>query len=257
MFKLLKLYRFFVPNLTVVTYGGGSSSTTANLTPEQKELLQLQTQQLKDVFMPAYTSTVAGAKDVLYGTAANALPAMQSALSVTERGGQVAQTAGEQGLASGVTGLQQLFNPNYKQEQIQAAMQPAREQIREDIGFQNAMFGGAGGAGSSRYALARENMRQLGEQRLATAAAAASSGVEANRAAAAGKLADVGTSNIPIASQLYSGRVGLAQTPQDVFSKYASIIFGTPQGATTPNFAGTQGSSSSGSGFNFGFGGGK
>jgi hypothetical protein len=239
--------------------GGGKSSgsQSAVLTPEQKDLLATQTAALKETFLPAYQNTIAGAKDVLYGTAANALPAMQSALGVTERGGQVAQTAGEQGLASGVTGLQQLFNPNYKQEQIDAAMQPAREQIREDIGAQNAMFGGAGGAGSSRYALARENLKQLGEQRLATAAATASSGVEANRAAAASKLADVGTSNIPIASQLYSGRVGLAQTPLDAYSKYASIIFGTPQGATTPNFAGTQGSSSSGSGFNFGFGGGK
>ena len=233
--------------------GGGKSSgsSSAVLTPEQKDLLQTQTAALKETFLPAYQNTIAGAKDVLYGTAANALPAMQSALGVTERGGQVAQTAGEQGLASGVTGLQQLFNPNYKQEQIEAAMQPAREQIREDIGAQNAMFGGAGGAGSSRYALARENLKQLGEQRLATAAAAASSGVEANRAAAAGKLADVGTSNIPIASQLYTGRVNLAQTPQDVFSKYASVIYGTPQASTTPNFAGTQGSTTSSSGKGF------
>jgi len=231
--------------------GGGKSSgsQSAVLTPEQKDLLATQTAALKETFLPAYKNTIAGAKDVLYGTAANALPAMQQALGVTERGGQVAQTAGEQGLASGVTGLQELFNPNYKQEQIQAAMQPAREQIREDIGTQNAMFGGAGGAGSSRYALARENLKQLGEQRLATAAAAASSGVEANRAAAAGKLADVGTSNIPIASQLYSGRVNLAQTPQDVFSKYASVIYGTPQGSTTPNFAGTQGSTGTSKGF--------
>lgn len=231
--------------------GGGksSSSSSAVLTPEQKDLLQTQTAALKETFLPAYENTILAAKDALYGAGANALPAMQSALGVTERGGQVAQTAGEQGLASGVTGLQQLFNPNYKQEQIEAAMQPAREQIREDIGSQNAMFGGAGGAGSSRYALARENLKQLGEQRLATAAAAASSGVEANRAAAASKLADVGTSNIPIASQLYSGRVNLAQTPQDLLSKYAAVVYGTPQASTTPNFAGTQGQTGSSKGF--------
>lgn len=229
--------------------GKSTGSSNATLTPEQKDLLQTQTSALKETFLPAYKNTIAGAKDALYGTAANALPAMQQALGVTERGGQVAQVAGEQGLASGVTGLQKLFDPQYKQEQIQAAMQPAREEIREQIGGQNAMFGGAGGAGSSRYALARENLSQLGEQRLATAAAAASSGVEANRAAAAGKLADVGTSNIPIASQLYSGRVGLAQTPMDAYSKYASVIYGTPQGSTTPNFAGTQGTSSTSKGF--------
>lgn len=231
--------------------GGGksSSSQSAVLTPEQKEVLQIQTDALKGTFLPAYQNTVLAAKDALYGTAANALPAMQQALGVTERGGQVAQAAGEQGLASGVTGLQELFAPKYKEEQIQAALQPAREEIREQIGGQNAMFGGAGGAGSSRYALARENLKQLGEQRLATAAATASSGVEANRAAAASKLADIGTANIPTASNLYSGRVALAQTPQDVLSKYAAVVYGTPQGATTPNFSGTQGATGSSKGF--------
>jgi hypothetical protein len=39
MFKLLKLYRFFVPNLTVISYGGGSSSSSANLTPEHAVLV--------------------------------------------------------------------------------------------------------------------------------------------------------------------------------------------------------------------------
>lgn len=232
-------------------FGKGGTSTSVQMTPEQADLLKTQTGALKETFLPAYQNTILAAKDALYGTAANALPAMQQALGVTERGGQVAQTAGEQGLSSGVTGLQKLFDPQYKQEQIQAAMQPAREEIREQIGSQNAMFGGAGGAGSSRYALARENLKQLGEQRLATAAATASSGVEANRAAAAGKLADVGTSNIPIASQLYSGRIGLAQTPQDVLNKYASVIYGTPQASTAPNFAGTQGQKSSSKGFGF------
>ena len=231
--------------------GKGSSSSAPIVTQEQKDAIAAQTGFLTGTALPAYQNTILGAKDALYGTAANALPAMQQALGVTERGGQAAQTAGEQGLASGVTGLQELFAPKYKEEQIQAALQPAREEIREQIGGQNAMFGGAGGAGSSRYALARENLKQLGEQRLATAAATASSGVEANRAAAAGKLADIGTSNIPIASQLYSNRIGLAQTPQDVFSKYASVIYGTPQASTTPSFAGTQGQKSSSKGFGF------
>jgi len=64
MFKLLKLYQFFVPNLHFITMGGssGSSSTTPVLTPEQSDLLKYQTQQLKDVFMPQYTGTVQGAK---------------------------------------------------------------------------------------------------------------------------------------------------------------------------------------------------
>jgi len=100
MFKLLKLYRFFVPNLTVISMGGGSSTSAATLTPEQKELLSLQTGQLRDVFMPAYTSTVQGAKDT-YNTLSPY--ANQAALNTfntaTDVGGTQRGIAGE--LAAG------------------------------------------------------------------------------------------------------------------------------------------------------------
>lgn len=231
--------------------GGGksSSSSSAVLTPEQKDLLQTQTAALKGTFLPAYENTILGAKDALYGAGANALPAMTSALNAAETGGTTSLQQGASALNAGVQNLGQLFSPQYKQEQINAALQPAREDIREQVGASNAMFGGAGGAGSTRYALARENLKQLGEQRLATAAANASAGVEANRAAAASKLADVGTSNIGQGANLYAGRVALAQTPQDLLSKYAAVVYGTPQASTTPNFAGTQGQTGSSKGF--------
>jgi hypothetical protein len=145
-------------------------------------------------------------------------------------------------------GLASLFNPQYEEGQVQASLQPAREAIREQVGSENAMFGGAGGAGSSRYALARENTRQLGEQRLATAAATARAGVQANKAAAANQLATLGGQQIAGANTAAASRIGYAQTPQDVLAKYASVIYGTPQASTTPNFQGTQGANTSGSG---------
>jgi hypothetical protein len=248
MFKLLKLYRFFVPNLHFITAGGssGSSSTTPVLTPEQSELLKFQTQQLKDVFMPAYTSTVQGAKDALYGTAANTLPAMQTALNAAETGGATSLQQGASALNAGVQGLGSLFGPQYKQEQIDAALQAGRESAREAQAGQNAMYGAAGGLGSSRMALADRNLSSLNAQRQATAAANASAGVEANRAAAASQLGLLGTQNIGQGANLYANRIGMAQTPLDAYSKYASIIFGTPS-ATNPNFTGTQGSTSTGS----------
>lgn len=230
-------------------FGKGGSTTSVQMTPEQADLLKTQTGALKETFLPAYQNTILGAKDALYGAGANALPAMKTALNAAETGGTTSLQQGTAALDTGVQNLAQLFSPQYKQEQIQAAMQPAREDIREQVGSQNAMFGGTGGAGSTRYALARKNLEQLGEQRLATAAATASAGVEANRAAAAGKLADVGTTNIGQGANLFAGRVGLAQTPQDLLSKYAAVVYGTPQSATTPNFAGTQGQKASSKGF--------
>jgi hypothetical protein len=210
---------------------------------------------------------------------------------------------GQQLQNQGASGLAALFNPEYKEQQISAAMQPAREEIREQLGGQNAMFGGAGGLGSSRMALANKNLSQLGEQRLATAAATASAGVEAQRQAAANSLmgagqgalgqsgniygqllsggqnagsqlasiysqflnagqgsnaaaqsgynslAGLGQQGLAGAQQAAASRIGYAQTPQDVYSKYASVVFGVPQASTTPNYAGTQGGTTSGKGF--------
>lgn len=209
--------------------------------------------------------------------------------------GGVGELAGYQtGLGAGLTsqgagGLASLFGPQYEQNQIQAALQAGREATREQLGSQNAMYGGAGGLGSSRQALADANLRQLGEQRQATAAAGAQAQVQANKAAAAQQLLGAGQAATGQAGNLYSGllgaaqsalgqgaglygnlasqgaagltgaqqaaasRIGYAQTPQDVLSKYASVVFGTPQASTTPNFAGTQGTTGQSSSKGFGF----
>jgi hypothetical protein len=130
--------------------------------------------------------------------------------------------------------------------------------------------------------LADRNLSQLGQQRLATAAATASGNVEAQRQQAAtsllgagqtalgqagglyqnllgagqgltgtagqlyGNLATMGQQGLTGAQQAAASRIGYAGTPQDVYSKYASVVFGTPQQSTTPNFQGTQGGTTSG-----------
>jgi hypothetical protein len=122
------------------------------------------------------------------------------------------------------------------------------------------MYGAAGGLGSSRMALADQNLSSLNAQRQATAAAGAQAQVQANKMAAGqallgagqtatgragslyGNLAGQGAAGLAGANQAAAARIGYAQTPQDVLAKYASVIYGTPQAATTPNFAGTQGS---------------
>jgi hypothetical protein len=62
-----------------------------------------------------------------------------------------------------------------------------------------------------------------------------------------GNLGTQGLASTSLANQLASSRVGLAQTPQDILSKYASVVYGTPQASTTPSFAGTQGANTSSS----------
>jgi hypothetical protein len=158
---------------------------------------------------------------------------------------------GARSYLTGAEGLEKLFSNDYKTQQIEAAMQPAREEIREQVGSQNAMFGGAGGAGSSRSLLARENLKQLGEQRLGTVAAATSADIEGRRQQAAGTLLGTGASGLAAAREAATSRVGLAQVPQDIYSKYASIVYGVPQASTVSNFAGTQSQKQSSKGFGF------
>jgi hypothetical protein len=237
--------------------GGGKSSgnqqTTVQPMQEQKDLLKLQTDFLKGTAMPAYASTVGGAKDVLSSVLPAATSAASGASDVASRTGALQELIGTGALATGTAGLASLFDPQYEEQQVQGALQKGREDIREQIGGQNAMYGGAGSLGSSRMALADTNLRQLGEQRQTTAVATARAAVQANKAAAAEKLATIGGAGLTGAQQSAASKIGFAGVPQDLYSKYASVVYGIPQGNTTPVFTGTQGTTQKGSSKGFGF----
>jgi len=253
MFKLLKLYRFFVPNLHFISAGGssGSSSTTPVLTPEQSDLLKYQTQQLKDVFMPAYTNTVKGAQQNYNMLQPYANTAALNAFNTFGDTSKSALTGATNAYTSGMTDLSKLFSPDYESNQINAALQAGRESARESQAGQNAMYGAAGGLGSSRMALADKNLASLNAQRQATAAAGAQSQVQQNRLSAANSMLGAGQSLANVGMSATGNQITAAQSPMDLYSKYASIVFGTPA-STNPNFTGTQGSTSTGSSTKFG-----
>lgn len=236
--------------------GGGKSSGSqqVQMTPEQQKLLGAQTDFLTKTAFPAYQETIGGGKDVYNAAAGNVANAATGASDVAGQTGALQQGVGSASLLGGAAGLASLFGPQYKQQQVDAALQAGRETSRELQSSQNAMYGGAGGLGSARQALADSNLSSLNAQRQATAAATASAGVEANRAAAAQALYTGGMSNLTGANQSAAARIGYAGAPQDAYAKYASIIYGTPQASTTPNFSGTQGSSGSSKGMGFQFG---
>lgn len=226
--------------------GKGSSTSTVQMTPEQRQLLQAQTNFLTGTAFPAYQQTVGGAGSALQQTAPAALSAAQTAMDVGQRAGALQEAGGTGAYLQGMQGLSKLFSPEYKQEQINAALQPATEDIREQMNQQGAMFGGAGALGSSRQALASRNLASLGQARLGNVAAQVSGTVEGQRQAAANALLGAGQAGLGAAQQAAASRIGYAQTPQDIYSKYAQVVFGIPQGSTTPNFQGTQGTSTSG-----------
>lgn len=226
--------------------GKSSGSQQAVVTPEQQDLLRTQTAALKETFLPAYQKTIGQAADVYGQTVPAATSAAQTASDVAAQTGGVQQAAGTIGTGLGMAGLASLFDPQYEQQQVNAALQAGRESGREAMNQQTAGYGAAGGLGSSRAALANANLASLQEQRQATAAAGARAGVQANKAAAAQQLLAAGQTGLTGANQAAAARIGYAQTPQDVLAKYAQVIYGTPQASTTPSFQGTQGQNTSG-----------
>lgn len=237
--------------------GGGKSSgqqqTKAELTPEQSDLLKTQTAFLKETAIPAYASTVGGAKDVMGQVMPAVTKAAGGASDVAGRTGALQEAIGTGALATGTAGLASLFNPQYEEQQVRASMQPGIEEARNLISGQTAQFGGAGAAGSTREAIARKSLEDITAQRLATAAATARAGVQANKAAAAERLATIGGAGLTGAQTAAGQRIGYAGVPQDIYSKYASVVYGIPQANTTPVFTGTQGTKTSGTSKGFGF----
>lgn len=225
----------------------GNSTTTVQLTPEQRETLATQNAFLKNTLIPAYQQTVGGAGQAYGQAAPAATQAAQTAMNVAGQTGALQQAAGTAGLVQGMTGLSSLFDPNYERNQINAALQSGRESARESQAGQNAMYGAAGGLGSSRMALADANLASLNAQRQATAAAGAQAQVQQNKMQAAQSLLGAGEAGLSAAQQAAANRISYAQTPQDIYNKYAQVVFGVPQSTTTPNYAGTQGSTNTGS----------
>ena len=233
--------------------GGGKSSgsTQAVLTPEQNAALAAQTNFLTSTAFPAYQKTISQAGDVYNKVAPEAQAAAENAMGVAQRSGAQQEVAGGAALGLGLQGLASLYGSDYKNQQVNAALQAGRESGRELVNQQTAGYGGAGGLGSARHALANENLASLQEQRQGTVAATTAAGVEANRMAAGQALTGAGLQGLTQAQQSAASRIGSAQTPQDVQAKYASVVYGVPQGNTTPNFAGTQGQTSSSKGKGF------
>lgn len=238
-----------------ISFGGGSSrgSQQVQLTPEQSRLLAAQTEFLTGTALPAYQGTIGKAEQALGQATPAALSAAERAMGTAGRASALQEAGGAGSYLQGIQGLTSLFSPQYQQQQIAAALQPAQEAVREEMGAQNALYGGAGGLGSSRQALASRNLGSLAEARLGNVAAQTAANIAGQRQAAATTLLGSGQQALQGAQQAATSQIGLAQTPQDLISKYAAIVYGTPQASTTADFKGTQ--STTGRSSSKGFGG--
>lgn len=222
--------------------GGGTQVTTQQLTPEQREQIAAQTGFFTGTIQPAYQQAVGGAQDIYNVVQPGATAAAQNAARISGQAQETFGATGESALRTGITGLENLFGADYEQQQLQAALAPAQAQYQQNLAALQAGFGGAGQIGSARQALAQQQLAGATQAQQQQAAAGVLRDIAQQRASVGSTLAGLGQTGLSQAQQAAAARIGYAATPQDIYNKYASVIFGTPTASYNPNFAGTQGS---------------
>jgi hypothetical protein len=226
--------------------GGGTTVQTPNLTDEQRQQIAAQTGFFTGTIAPAYKGAVAGATDVYNRNVGGVDYAAQNLASTAGQAQQALGSTGESALRTGISGLQDLFSNDYQAQQMEAALAPAQAQYQQNLAGLQAGFGGAGQIGSARQALANTQLAGSTQQQQQMAAAQVRKDIEGQRAAAAGQLAGLGQGGIGQALGAAGQGVTAAMTPQQLYNQYASVIFGTPAASYTPDFRGTQGSTTVG-----------
>lgn len=229
-----------------MSFGKSTQTTTPQLTDEQKAQIAAQTEFFTGTIKPTYEQAVKGATTLYNANAPGALAASQQLKQIAGQAQETLGETGESALRTGVTGLQSLFTPDYERTQIEAALAPAQAQFQKGLGELRTGFGGAGQLGSARQALAERQLATGAAGQAAQTAAQIQRDIAAQRLAAAQALTGAGAGLIPSAVGQAGTAVSASMIPQELYNKYASVIFGTPSTAYNPNFAGTQGQQTTG-----------
>ena len=222
--------------------GSGTTVTSAQPTPEQTAQTKATTDFLTGTIIPTYQQTVGGAKDVYNQNVGGVTNAAQNLAGKASQAQDVLGSTGESALRTGISGLENLFSNDYAQNQINAAMAPAQAQYQQNVANQGAQFGGAGQLGSARQALAGQQLAGTTQALQAQTAAGIENQIAQQRLQAGQSLAGIGQGGLGQALGAAGTQLTAAMTPSDLYSKYASVVFGTPASSYTGNFTGTQGS---------------
>jgi len=220
---------------------GSSQTTIPSLSPEQNAMIAAQTGFFTNTVEPSYQQAVQGATNLYNQTAPGVTNAAQNLAGTAAQAQQTLGSTGESALNTGISGLENLYSPQYEQQQLQAALQPAEAQYAQNIAGQNAQFGGAGQLGSARQNLAAGQLANATQASQMNAAATVENQIAQQRAAAANQLIGAGQTGLTGALNAAGQQVTAAMTPQQLYNQYASVLFGTPSQSYNPNFAGTQG----------------
>jgi hypothetical protein len=231
---------------------GGTSTAQVELSPEQRKQIEAQTGFFTNTIAPTYEQAVKGATGLYESGAPGVTRAAQNLAGTASQAQQALGETGESALRTGISGLEGLFDKNYVEQQLAAAMTPAQAQYQQNLQDMAAQYGGTGNLGSARQALAQTQLAGQTQASQQAAAAGVMKDIAAQRLAAGQALTTAGQGGIGQAIGAAGQQVTAAMTPQDLYNKYASVIFGTPSASYNPNFAGTQSTTTSGNKYNAG-----
>jgi hypothetical protein len=237
-----------------MSFGKGSGSTTMipSLSPEQNAMIAAQTGLFTGTVGPAYQQAVQGATNLYNNTATGLTNAAQNLAGTAGQAQNVLGGTGESALRTGISGLENLYSPEYEQQQLNAVLQPAEAQYQQNLANQNIGFGATGQLGSARQAFANTQLAGVNQMNQQQAAAQVENQIAQQRASAASNLASLGQSGIGQAIGAAGQGITASMAPQQLYNQYASVLFGTPSGSWNPNFAGTQGQTQTSNSTKFG-----
>ena len=94
--------------------------------------------------------------------------------------------------------------------------------------------------GSARSALAQSQTAASTQAAQQQAAATVLNNIAQQQQSAGSTLAQLGQSGLTGAQAAGANQLTASMAPQNLYNQYASVLFGTPSAAYSPNFAGTQ-----------------
>jgi hypothetical protein len=219
---------------------GGSSTTIPTLSPEQNAQIAAQTGFFTGTVEPTYQQAVTGATNLYNNETGGVNTAAQNLAGTASQAQNVLGTTGQSALQTGIQGLENVDSAAYQQQQLAAALAPAQAQYAQNIANQQAQFGGAGQLGSARSALAQAQTAGATEAAQEQTAATVANNIANQQMSANQALTSAGQTNLTGALNAANAGVTAAMTPQQLYNQYASVLYGTPSSSYSPNFSGTQ-----------------
>ena len=141
---------------------------------------------------------------------------------------------------TGSQGLQNLFSPDYVQQQMDSASIAPQLQYQQNLAGQQANYGGAGQIGSARQAIAGTALAQQNQQQQQAASASMANQIAQNQLSAGNSLMQGGAGQLGQGLTATQAGITAAQAPTSLFTSLAPALASFNPMAQG-NFTGTNG----------------